>query len=92
MPAIDEYPDKPRPAPCTVMLKDPVVAALLRPAMLAIPAIKVTAWLNDPALPPTLTIATRLDLTPDVLRHRMEVSDSHRDDSYPDHDSPAANV
>ena len=60
--------------------------------MLAIPAMKVTARLNDPALPPTLAVATRLDLTPAVLRHCMDVSDSHRDDSQPDHDTPTVPV
>ena len=74
------------------MLKDPVVATLLRPTMLAIPVVNDTAWLNDPAPPPTLTMATRLDLTPAVLLHRMEVSDSHRDDSHPDHNIPTAPV
>lgn len=55
--------------------------------MLAIPVMAEIASLSDPALPPTLTMATRLDLTPAVLRHCMDVSDSHRDDSHPDHDT-----
>jgi hypothetical protein len=60
--------------------------------MLAIPAMKETARLDDPALPPTLAIAMRLDLTPAVLLHCMDVSDSHRDDSQPDHDIPTVPV
>ena len=70
------------PDPDTVMLTDPVLAALLLFTLDSNPTSYDTASVVVPALPPAVTDTRSVPYTPPALRHRTLESDSHSLDSH----------
>ena len=70
-------PLSPSPAPCTVMLADPVPAALARriPLPSALPEEKASLLL--PSLLPSDTVSRRLPIPAAAARHVTDVADTH---------------
>jgi len=65
----------PKLAPCTLMLREPVAAALLRRPLLANAESTENSLLVVPLRVPTLTVAFIVRTTPPAIRHIAPVSD-----------------
>ena len=78
------YEVKPILLPCKVTLADPVEeAAFALLPMLSVPSSIDGISVTLPALSPAVTDTRRDPLTPWLVEHRTEVSDSHSVDSHP---------
>ena len=73
---IAEYVVRPKPPPCTVTLADPVLARLAIISTLSDGASTDTATLTLPVRAPAVMARRAVAVTPWLVWHRAEVSDS----------------
>ena len=73
------YAATPSFAPCTVRLVEPVAPIFTPPVLLSDGRSIDTAWVAVATYAPALIDTCRHDPSPDTVRQRVDVSDSHKD-------------
>ena len=71
------YVVRPKFAPCTVTLADPVEARFVRVIVLSIGVSKEMISVTDPTCSPTVTTILRVPRIPPIILNVTEVSESH---------------